>query len=96
MNRPRVLPCSAAVASLLAATLAILLSLGCKTNGPLIRPAVPEPLPPGTPGTWQDLGLTTGFVEVEALTTWNGSLIAGGFFPREAGQEANGIARWVK
>jgi len=93
MNLPRVLPRSTAVASLFAATLTVLLSLGCETKS-AFRPAVPKPLPPGTPGTWQDLGLTTGFVEVEALTTWNGSLIAAGTFYDVGGYPATSLASW--
>jgi hypothetical protein len=93
MIRPRVLPRPTAARSLFAATLVLVLLLGCQSKSAL-KPAAPLPLPPGTPGTWQDLGLSTGFVEVEALTTWNGSLIAGGTFYGVQGYPSTSLAAW--
>jgi hypothetical protein len=43
---------------------------------------------------WTGMSSLQGFVN--ALTVYDGFLIAGGYFPREAGQNANGIARWGK
>ena len=81
-------PLSIAVAGLLA------LALGCSDNGALAPKTPSEPLPPGTPGTWQDLGLSTGFVEVLALTTWNGHLFAGGSFHGVNGAPSTSLAEW--
>src|SRR5438477_12843053 len=49
---------------------------------------------PGPTGAWQDLGLSTDFVEVDALTTWNGYLIAGGVFHQVQGYPATTLAAW--
>jgi len=43
---------------------------------------------------WAPMDSLTG--HVGAMTMYDGWLIAGGFFPREGAQRANGIARWVK
>jgi len=87
-------PAGTAAPSLhLAAALALLLALGCGSKSAL-RPAPPSPLAAGVPGAWQDLGLTSGFVEVEALTTYNGNLIAGGTFFGVNGNPSSSLASW--
>lgn len=95
MNLPRVRTRAATylfAASLLAALL-VLFGAGCGSDTNL-GPTLPGPLPPGTPGTWQDLALSDGFVEVAALTTWNGSLIAGGTFFGVGGHPSTSLASW--
>lgn len=91
--RPRVRSRIAASASLLAAAVLLVVGGGCDSDSKL-GPNLPGPLAPGTPGTWQDLGLSNGFVEVAALTTWNGSLIAGGTFYDVAGHPSTSLASW--
>jgi len=95
MILPRVLPRFAALASLFSATLVLLVGVGCD-NGSVFRPSPsgPKPLPPGTPGTWQDLELSNGFVEVQALASWNGNLIAGGSFFDVGGSPSTSLASW--
>ena len=68
--------------------------MGCSDDDSPMMPMTPQPLPPGTPGTWQDLALSDGFVEVNALTTWNGSLIAGGTFYGVQGHPSTSLASW--
>ena len=95
MNRPRVRSRITAAASLLAALALVTLGgEGCDSDN-RIRPNEPQPLRPGTPGTWQDLALSSGFVEVQALASWNGNLIAGGsFYDVGGGTSSASLASW--
>ena len=77
------------------ALLAITAFTGCDSDSTVnVGTPQPIPLPPGSPRVWQDLGLSEGFVEVEALTTWNGSLIAGGTFYEMQGYPSTSLASW--
>jgi hypothetical protein len=62
-----------------------ILAFGCDSNDH-------APTSPWATGDWQDLGLSTDFVEVDALTTWNGYLIAGGVFHQVQGYPATVLA----
>ena len=95
MAPPRAPARSTVFAFLLSGPLALLALAGCSDNGHgTFHPPVLQPLAPGAPGVWQDLGLTSGFVEVEALTTWNGNLIAGGTFFGVQGNPSTSLASW--
>ena len=52
------------------------------------------PTKPQPSGSWQDLGLSADFVDVEQLTTWNGLLIAGGVFHRFQGVQDASLLTW--
>lgn len=93
-RRPRAVSLHRVVLTSLAIALTSLLALGCDSNDSTVNPRTPPPLPSGTPGTWQDLGLSTGFVEVQALTTWQGDLVAGGSFYDVGGYPATSLASW--
>ena len=78
---------------LLVAAAALLATLACDKKS-TFHPGLPQPLPAGAPGVWQNLELTSGFVEVDALTTWNSWLIAGGTFFGVAGYPSTSLAAW--
>lgn len=62
------------------AVLLAVLGVGC-SDGPT------RPGPGG--GSWQGMGLFASFVEVDALTSWNGLLVAAGIFDRLQGVDTN-------
>jgi hypothetical protein len=63
------------------AVLLAILGVGCSD----------EPTRPGPAGTgsWRGIGLFASFVEVDALTTWDGLLVAAGIFDRLQGVDTN-------
>jgi hypothetical protein len=61
--------------------------LGCSDDEP---PTGPQ----RSSGSWRDLGLSADFVEVDALATWNGLLIAGGHFHQFQGHLESNLLTW--
>lgn len=61
--------------------------VGCSDDNP---PTGPQP----SSGSWQDLGLSADFVEVDEFATWNGLLVVGGHFHQFQGHLESELLTW--